>query len=158
MGLFDIFGYDPDTATSPAGKPFKSGYQEINEWLSSERYSKPIVDIGLDAVENLGDKIVSMTAPAFNRFLDQFPLSSTEKNALKSVFAIMKQRDFARRGGPQVTKRSNMAYGTRRKPAYSARRRTYSKKSRKVYRKKPVPKRRTNPTMSLIWKAMKSRL
>jgi len=161
MGIFDYFGYDPDTATSPAGKPFKSGYEQINEFLSSETYTKPAVDLGLDAVENLGNKIVTMTPYVFNRFIDNFPISLTEKNALKSAFALVKQRDFARRGGPQVKKRPNMAYGTRRKSAYPVRRRAYSKKSRKVYRKKPFSKRRSNAsstTMNLIWKAMKSRI
>lgn len=58
---------------------------------------------------------------------------------------------------------TRMPYGKR---SYSKRRTAYRPRTRKVYRKKPVsygrrrtyPRRKSNPSLSLIWKAMQSKM
>lgn len=160
MGVFDFLYSDEQLEKERSKYTRSAGYDRLNDFLSSEQYTKPVVDYTLDKIEQLGDKLLGMTPIVFNRMIDQFPISQDEKNAFKATFSLMKQNNPRRPTGPAVRKRSNMAYGTRRKRAYTPRRRAYSKKSRKVYRKKPVSGRRnaSNTTMNLIWKAMKSRI
>lgn len=124
--------------------------QTWSEWWNKDSSRENAM---LDDIKHMASR---MSPKQVSMLISKMPVPFWVKTSLH--FLIGKQR---RPSGPSVKKRPNMAYGTRRKRAYTPRRRAYSKKSRKVYRKKPVSKRRSNAsnaTMSLIWKAMKSRI
>ncbi len=135
----------------------------ISDWFPGDSEAKAAVR---EATEKYADNVKSgkyqkgytfdSKAAKQARHTASLASAITSGNPLQAALALIGLAEETKHGFPKRTKAANMPYGKRKyqRPRYSSRRRPVRR--RPVYRKRPQYKKRTNPTLSLIWKAMRS--
>lgn len=148
MGLFDFF----EDYTTDSYKAKEEGY----DYAEGNRYYKT------PRSESESEPFDKQTAARRGKQLTQALKSVSKGDPWGLISAILDLETNLPNRFPKRTVGSRMPYGKR---SYSKRRTAYRPRARKMHRKKPVsygrrrtyaPRRKSNPSLNLIWKAMRS--